>query len=108
MTVLQARNETAQPFSVDVYVNGTMAGTQSFTAASLTAPDPIVVSAAGREGANTVRLVKKGGGTLYWSARATLLRHRRRAGAQRQPAARDHAEVRAAVAGQSEGSDRLS
>ena len=71
MTVLQARNETAQPFSVDVYVNGTMAGTQSFTAASLTAPDPIVVSAAGREGANTVRLVKKGGGTLYWSARAT-------------------------------------
>jgi uncharacterized protein YfaS (alpha-2-macroglobulin family) len=71
VTVMQARNETAQPFSVDVYVNGTMAGTQSFTAASLTAPDPIVVSAAGREGTNTVRLVKQGGGTLYWSARAT-------------------------------------
>jgi uncharacterized protein YfaS (alpha-2-macroglobulin family) len=71
VTIMQARNETAQPFAVDVYVNGTMTGTRSFTAASLTAPDPIVVTAPGREGANTVRLVKKGGGTLYWSARAT-------------------------------------
>jgi uncharacterized protein YfaS (alpha-2-macroglobulin family) len=71
VTVMRARNETAQPFAVDVYVNGTMTGTRSFTAASLTAPDPIVVTAPGREGANTVRLVKKGGGTLYWSARAT-------------------------------------
>jgi uncharacterized protein YfaS (alpha-2-macroglobulin family) len=71
VSVLEARHETAQPFSVDVYVNGTMTGTQTFTAASLTAPDPIVVTAQGREGANAVRLVKKGGGTLYWSAKAT-------------------------------------
>ena len=71
VSVLEARNETAQPFSVDVYVNGTMTGTQTFSAASLTAPDPIVVTGQGREGANAVRLVKRGGGTLYWSARAT-------------------------------------
>jgi len=48
-----------------------MAGTQSFTTASMTAPDPIVVNAPGREGANTIRLVKRGGGTLYWAAKAT-------------------------------------
>ena len=28
---MQARNETPQTFSVDVYVNGTLAGTQAFT-----------------------------------------------------------------------------
>ncbi|MBA3269617.1 MAG: hypothetical protein H0T71_03830 [Acidobacteria bacterium] len=71
LEVLRARNETPQDFSVDVFVNGTRAGTHTFTAASLTAPDPIVISVPAGEGANTVRLVKKGGGTLYWSARAT-------------------------------------
>ena len=83
----------AQPFSVDVYVNGTLAGTQTFTAASLTAPDPIVVTAPGREGANSVRLVKKGGGTLYWSATATYYDT---AGAQARSgrsSARHHAQV---------------
>jgi len=69
--VLRARHETPQNFSVDVFVNGTMTGTQTFTPASMTVSDPIVISVAAREGANSVRLVKKGGGTLYWSARAT-------------------------------------
>jgi uncharacterized protein YfaS (alpha-2-macroglobulin family) len=68
--VMQARNETAQPFSVDVYVNGAPAGSHEFTAASITNPDPVVVSVTARDGANSVRLIKKGGGTLYWSARA--------------------------------------
>jgi uncharacterized protein YfaS (alpha-2-macroglobulin family) len=71
LEVLQARGETAEPFSVDVHVNGTLAATYSFTSASLTAPDPIVVSTPAREGANAVRVVKNGGGTLYWSARAS-------------------------------------
>jgi hypothetical protein len=70
-SLMQARNETAQPFSVDVYVNGTKTATHAFSAAALTAPDPVVVSAPGREGANAIRLVKSGGGSLYWSATAT-------------------------------------
>ena len=40
LEVLQARNETPQTFTVDVYVNGALAGTHTFTPASLTAPDP--------------------------------------------------------------------
>jgi uncharacterized protein YfaS (alpha-2-macroglobulin family) len=71
LDVLRARNETPQAFTVDVYVNGTAAGSHTFTPESLAAPDPVVFTAPGREGANTVRLVKKGGGTLYWSARGT-------------------------------------
>jgi alpha-2-macroglobulin len=70
LEVLRARNETAQPFSVDVYINGVAAGSHAFTPASLTAPDPVVISIPAREGANAIRLVKKGGGTLYWSAHA--------------------------------------
>ena len=44
------------------------------------------MTAPGREGANSVRLVKKGGGTLYWSARATYYDTRapRREAASRQ------------------------
>jgi uncharacterized protein YfaS (alpha-2-macroglobulin family) len=68
LELLQARNETPRPFVADVYVNGTLAGSQSFTAASLINPDPIAVIASGQEGANSVRIVKRGGGTLYWSA----------------------------------------
>jgi uncharacterized protein YfaS (alpha-2-macroglobulin family) len=70
LEVLQARNETPQTFSVDVFVNGTLAGSHTFTPASLTAPDPVALTAPAQEGANSVRLVKKGGGTMYWSARA--------------------------------------
>ncbi len=67
---MQARGEVAQPFSVDVFVNGQPAGKQAFTAASMTAPDPIVISAPAVAGANQVRLVKRDGGTVYWSAAA--------------------------------------
>ncbi len=37
LAFMQARGETAQPFSVDVFVNGQPAGRHSFTAASMTA-----------------------------------------------------------------------
>lgn len=88
LAFMQARNETAQPFSVDVFVNGQAAGSHDFTAASLTASDPIVISAPAHAGVNNVRLVKRppspsasdsakatsdksaGQATLYWSAAA--------------------------------------
>jgi alpha-2-macroglobulin len=70
LEVLQARKETPQTFTVDVHVNGALAGSRTFTPASLTSPDPVIVSVPAREGANSVRLVKKGGGTLHWGARA--------------------------------------
>jgi uncharacterized protein YfaS (alpha-2-macroglobulin family) len=68
---LKARNEKPQPVTVDVYVNGTLAGTQAFSTASFTTPDPISISAPAREGANAVRVVTRGEGTVYWSAAAT-------------------------------------
>ncbi len=68
LDLLKARNEMPQPFVADVYVNGTLAGSRSFTAASLVNPDPVTVTAPGREGSNSVRIVKRGAGTLYWSA----------------------------------------
>ncbi len=67
---MQARGETAQPFSVDVFVNGQAAGRHSFTAAAMTASDPIVISAPATAGENQIRLVKRDGGTVYWSAAA--------------------------------------
>ncbi|MEO7155979.1 MAG: MG2 domain-containing protein [Vicinamibacterales bacterium] len=77
---MQARRETAQPFSVDVFVNGRPAGQHTFTAAAMTAPDPIVITAAAAAGANQVRLVKRDGppsptasagqSALYWSVAA--------------------------------------
>jgi uncharacterized protein YfaS (alpha-2-macroglobulin family) len=69
LAFMQARNERAEPFAVDVYVNGTLAGRQTFTAASMTAPDPVKLTVPARAGDNQVRLVKRdGAGTAYWSA----------------------------------------
>ncbi len=67
LELLQARNET-QTFTADIFVNGTPAGSHTFTPAELTNPDPVEILAPGRDGANNVRIVKEGGGTLYWSA----------------------------------------
>lgn len=67
---IQARGETPQPFTVEIFVNGEAAGRHQFTAAQMTASDPIVISAPANAGANQVRLVKRDGGTLYWSAAA--------------------------------------
>ncbi len=76
---MQARGEAAQPFSVDVFVNGTNVGRRTFSAAAMTAPDPQVISVPANAGANQVRLVKRdppsptasaGQAALYWSASA--------------------------------------
>jgi hypothetical protein len=68
---MRARGETPATFAVDVSVNGKALPPVSFTAASLTAPDPVIVSAAAREGDNVITLTRRGGGALYWSATAT-------------------------------------
>lgn len=70
LAFMQARGETAQPFSVDVVINGKPVAKHSFSAADLTASDPIVISAPANTGANEIRLVKHNAGSLYWSAAA--------------------------------------
>jgi len=70
LAFMQARGETARPFSVDVFVNGNAAGRHSFTAASMTASDPIVISAPANAGENQVRVVNRDSGTVYWTAAA--------------------------------------
>ena len=79
LAFMQARGESAQPFTVDVFVNGARAGGHSFTAASITAPDPIVIAAPATVGANQVRIVTRNGppsasagqAAVYWSAAAS-------------------------------------
>jgi uncharacterized protein YfaS (alpha-2-macroglobulin family) len=70
LAFMQARGESAQPFTVDVYVNGDLAGRRSFDAGAMTAPDPVVLTVPARAGTNQVRLVKGDAGTVYWSAAA--------------------------------------
>jgi uncharacterized protein YfaS (alpha-2-macroglobulin family) len=67
---MRARHEQPAPFAVDVFVNDTLVGTRSFTEADLASPNPVVLTAPGGVGTNRVRLVKRGAGTLYWSAAA--------------------------------------
>jgi uncharacterized protein YfaS (alpha-2-macroglobulin family) len=56
---MQARGETAQPSTVEVFVNGQTAGRHSFAAKDLTASDPIVITAPATTGENQVRVVKR-------------------------------------------------
>jgi hypothetical protein len=86
LELLKVRNETPQAFTADVYVNDVLAGSRSFTAASLTAPEPLTITVAAREGANAVRIVKRGGGTLYWSAASVYYDPRAAARARSSPA----------------------
>jgi uncharacterized protein YfaS (alpha-2-macroglobulin family) len=67
---MKARGETPAPFSADVSINGTTTERVQFDASSVTAPDPVLVRAPGREGDNRLTIVKSGGGALYWSATA--------------------------------------
>jgi hypothetical protein len=67
---MRARREGAADASVEVVVNGAPVATRAFTAQSLTAPDPVVVSVPAAAGRNTIVVRKKGGGSLYWSATA--------------------------------------
>jgi uncharacterized protein YfaS (alpha-2-macroglobulin family) len=70
LSFMRARGETAQPFSVEIFVNGASQGRKSFSAAAMTAPDPQIITVPANAGANQVRLVKRDGGTAYWSAAA--------------------------------------
>ena len=64
---MKARGEQPSAFSVDVTVNGTPVRTVAFDKASLTAPDPVVVSAPAQAGDNVVKLTRRGPGALYYS-----------------------------------------
>ena len=76
LAFMQARGDTAQPFSVDVFVNGRAAGQHSFTAAEMTSSDPIVISAPANTGDNQAGLVTYTAlpasetSRLYWTASA--------------------------------------
>ncbi len=68
LAYMQARGEQPAPFTADVFVNGARVASQSFDAASLVAPNPVLVESPAVAGANTVRIVKRGGGVLYYDA----------------------------------------
>ncbi len=67
---MRSRREGQAEATIEVLVNGKTMATRAFTPASLTAPDPVVVTAPAVAGRNTIVLRKKGGGSLYWSAAA--------------------------------------
>jgi hypothetical protein len=67
---MQARGESGSPIAVDVSVNGTPLKSVSFDQQSLTAPDPVQITATGREGDNDIRVSTRGAGTVYWAATA--------------------------------------
>jgi hypothetical protein len=71
LDLMRARQEKAADAEVEVFINGASAGVHRFTAASMTAPDPIEFTAPAKAGINTVKLVKRGEGPLYWAAQAT-------------------------------------
>jgi hypothetical protein len=99
---MKARGERPAPFAVDVVVNGTPVRTVRFDEASLTAPDPITVTAPGRAGENTVALTRRGGGALYWSAAAQYFDTRTpiaRTGGRRLAIAREYYSLASRAAG---------
>ena len=67
---MQARRERGAPVEADVLVNGEPAGTARFDAASLASPDPVLLRAPARAGANSVVIRSRGEGSVYWSASA--------------------------------------
>ena len=70
LSLVDARGDQPTTFSVDVSVDGTAAGTHTFTPESWTALEPIVIRAVAKPGANDVAIVQRGAGSLYWSATA--------------------------------------
>jgi len=89
---MRARGETGAPTTVHVTVNGTPLQRIVFDQQSLTAPDPTVLTAPGREGANTV-MVSATSGTVYWSASARYFDTRtpiERTGGRKLAIARDY------------------
>ena len=70
LAYMRARRDTGAVGTVEVVVNGAAAGSHTFTPASLVDSAPIVITAPATGGANTVRLVARGTGTVHWSATA--------------------------------------
>ncbi|MEP7305471.1 MAG: MG2 domain-containing protein [Acidobacteriota bacterium] len=64
----RARGERPSPITAEVFVNGARVGSHSFDAQSLTAPDPILIESPAAAGVNSVRIVTKGEGALYYDA----------------------------------------
>jgi len=98
---MRARGETGVPASVQVNVNGAPLQPVAFDSRSLTAPDPVILTAAGREGDNTVT-VTASGGTVYWSASAQYFDTRtpiERTGGRKLAIARDYSRLSAADVG---------
>jgi uncharacterized protein YfaS (alpha-2-macroglobulin family) len=71
LDLMTARGEPSAGATVEVFVNGAPAGSHRFTAASMTAPDPMEFSAPAQAGTNRIRIVASGGGPIYWAAQAT-------------------------------------
>ena len=70
LAYMRARRDTGAVGTVDVVVNGVPAGSHTFTRESLVASAPVAITAPAVEGANTVRVVARGTGTVHWSATA--------------------------------------
>ena len=70
LAYMRARRDTGAVGTVDVVVNGATVGSHTFTPASMVDSAPVVVTAPATDGANTVRLVARGTGTVHWSATA--------------------------------------
>jgi uncharacterized protein YfaS (alpha-2-macroglobulin family) len=68
LAFMRARGELAAPLSADIFVNDVRVSTATFDARSLAAPDPVRIEAEAVAGANTVRIVKRGAGVLYYDA----------------------------------------
>jgi uncharacterized protein YfaS (alpha-2-macroglobulin family) len=67
---LRARGDKPGTLTVDVEVNGAKVGSQTFTPESWTAANPTLVTAPAQAGVNKVRIVPRGGGSVYWTATA--------------------------------------
>jgi uncharacterized protein YfaS (alpha-2-macroglobulin family) len=70
LAYMRARRDTGAVGTVDVIVNGTPAGSHTFTRESLVASTPVLVTAPANAGANSVRIVARGTGTVHWTAAA--------------------------------------
>jgi hypothetical protein len=68
LAYMKARGERPAPLTADVFVNGARVATRAFDAKSLVAPNPTMIEVPAAAGPNDVRIVKQGGGALYYDA----------------------------------------
>jgi uncharacterized protein YfaS (alpha-2-macroglobulin family) len=67
---LRARGDKPGTLTVDVEVNGTKVGSQTFTPESWTMANPVLLTAPAQAGVNKVRIIPRSGGSVYWTATA--------------------------------------